>query len=405
MPRPIRCLCWLAALLGGGHTLAAPVGVGPFTVEAVGRRVGAGGFPNTSANPFDRTLVTTYRVLHKGVPVVPPGGPRDDGAPWWDACVLSGAPRPALLLMQHGAVLLSEADGQPRAQELAAPGAARTGWQWLDATQGQPGPVTVVALAPRPAAPCELSGGRWLSVYGQAVVDVQTLTVHRYSLHGTAVLEQLQGHHAAGTPMLAFSPGGTQFVVAGARDKPGETDPARRFEHALIAFDFTHQQGTVLPIDLAAWRLPGAQDIDAAFARRALVWQRTADGRERASLQARRPALWLGKVAGREMRSVSFELQPVLPGMGDVLLRFLETDFGASVSATGPAAAQARIGQLTLSLGFLRTQEQRLSLYHAGDWQLQAQAHVLIERIAEQFNARLSAGEHQLLFVQSPGGT
>lgn len=66
--------------------------VGPFTVQAVERRVGAGGYPNTSGNPFRRTPVTTCRVLHQGVP--------------------------ALLLMHSGAVLLTELGGQPHCRAL-----------------------------------------------------------------------------------------------------------------------------------------------------------------------------------------------------------------------------------------------------------------------------------------------
>ena len=237
-------------------------------------------------------------------------------------------------------------------------------------------------------------------MYAQAVLDVKTLTVHRYTLNSTAVLDQLQRFHAAGKPVLAFSPGGTQFVVAGERDRPGETDPVKRFEHALVAFDFARQRGTVLPIDLAAWRLQGAQDIDAAFARRALGWRRGPDGHEQADLRTDTPLAWLGKVTGREMQSLGFDLQPVLPTMRDVVARFLEAEFQAVVTQTGPGSrTEARFGDLTLSLDFLRPQEQRLSVYHAGDWQRRVQAHALIERIAERFNARLAAGEHQQHFV------
>jgi hypothetical protein len=284
---------WLAALVGASGASGPSsdtLTVGPFTVQAVERKVGAGGFPNTSGNPFRRTPVTGYRVLHKGVPVLPAGSPSDPGAPWWDARVLGNADQPALLLMQTGAVLLTEVGGQPHVQELAAPGSARTTWQWLDAPSGQPGPITVVALAHRPGPPQDLSGGRWLSVYAQAVLDVKTLAVHRYTLTSTAVLDQLQRFYAAGKPLLALSPGGTQFVVAGERDRPGEPDPLKRYEHALLAFDFARQRGTVLPIDLAAWHLQGPQDIDAAFARRVLAWRRGPDGHEQAQLQTTRPA-------------------------------------------------------------------------------------------------------------------
>jgi len=276
---------WLAAALGTGSAAAQVLTVGPFTIEAVERKIGAGGFPNTSGNPFKRTPVTSYRVLHKGQPVLPPGSPPDGGAPWWEARVLTDAPQPALLLMQTGAVLLTETDGQPRVQELAPQNSPRTQWQWLDAAQGQPGSTTIVGLAHRPAEPRELSGGRWLSVYTQAVLDVKTLAVHRYTLNSTAVLDQLQRFYAAERPILALSPGGTQIVLAGERDRPGESDIAKRFEFALVAFDVASQRGTVLPIDLAAWRLNGLQDIDAAFARRVVGWRRGPDGREQPYLR------------------------------------------------------------------------------------------------------------------------
>ena len=285
--RHMALVSWLAGVLGHGVAGAADtLTVGPFTLEAVERKIGAGGFPNTSGNPFKRAPVTTYRVLHKGTPIVPPGTAPDRGAPWWEARVLKGAAQPAVLLMESGAYLLTEANGQPRLQELAQRSAPRPQWQWLDAQQGQPGPVNLVAIAHRPGPPPALAGaGRWLSVYTQAVLDVQTLAIHRYTLNSTEVLDQLQRFYGAEQPVLAFSPGGTQFVVAGFRDRPGEPDIDKRFEHALIAFDFARQQGTVLPINLAEWRLRSPQDIDPAFARRVVGWRRGGDGREHAFLK------------------------------------------------------------------------------------------------------------------------
>jgi hypothetical protein len=59
------------------------------------------------------------------------------------------------------------------------------------------------------------------------VLDTQTLTIHRYTLNSTEVLNQLLRFCAAEKPMLAFSPGGTQFVVANERDRPEELHEAR----------------------------------------------------------------------------------------------------------------------------------------------------------------------------------
>ena len=77
MTRAIRQFVFLSCLAGvfGTGAAAQTLTVGPFTIEAVERKIGAGGFPNTSGNPFKRTPVTTYRVLHKGKPGALPGAP------------------------------------------------------------------------------------------------------------------------------------------------------------------------------------------------------------------------------------------------------------------------------------------------------------------------------------------
>jgi hypothetical protein len=94
--------------------------------------------------------------------------------------------------------------------------------------------MTIVSMAHRPGPPRGFAGGgRWLSIYSKAVLDVQTLAFHRYSLNSSEVLDQLQRFDGAEKPMLAFSPGGTQFVVAGSRDRPDEMDMDKRFDFAL----------------------------------------------------------------------------------------------------------------------------------------------------------------------------
>jgi hypothetical protein len=286
MVRMMALIAWLTGTLGLNSAVADTLTVGPFTLEAVERRISAGGFPNTSGNPFKRRPGTTYRVLHRGKPVVPPGTEPDRGAPWWEVRALDGASQPAALLMESGAYLLTEENGKPRLQELAARGASRRQWQWLDSQQGQPGPVTIVSMAHRPGPPRAFAGGgRWLSIYSKAVLDVQTLTFHRYSLNSSEVLDQLQRFYGAEKPMLAFSPGGTQFVVVGSRDRPDEMDMDKRFEYGLIAFDFARQQGTVLPIDMAGWGFRGAEDIKPEFVNKVIGWRPEPDGREQAYLR------------------------------------------------------------------------------------------------------------------------
>jgi hypothetical protein len=389
----------LALSLGPRAARAQAVEAGPFRIEAVESRVAAGGFPNTSGNPFRRTEITTYRVLHLGRPVPVPGG-GSARAPWWEVRVLGTPAQPALLLMEAGAWLLTAVDDTPQLSPLAPRDGGHAHWQWLDAAGGQPGPVSVVGPAHRPQPLATLAAGRWLAVYARAVIDLRTLQVHRYWLSDSAVLEALQGFYPKASPLLAFSPGATQFVVAAARDRPGEADLERRFEHGLVAFDFQRQRGVALPVDLRRWRLANAQGIDAAFAQRAVAWRQLPDGSEQASLRDPAAEPWQGRLSGREMDSLSYDLQPVGPPMQQVLARFLVSEFGATLAPGSlPGLQQVGIDGLTLLLGFLRPQEQRLSLYYADDWQRRAAAHALIERIAKAFDARLAAGEHQALFI------
>ncbi len=402
--KPLLWLSCIAAWFGAGAAVAQTWTVGPFTVEAVERQIGAGAFPNTSSNPFERRPITLFRVFHNGKQVVPSGTePSRRGGPWWDVRAIAGAPKPALLLMEIGAMLLTEVDGQAHLEELAPRDGSNTQWQWLDSHNGQPSAWEVVGMGHRPAHALQLAGGRWLNVFGRTIVDARTLAVHRYRLNSTAVLDQLGNFYAAGKPVLALSPGGTQFVVKGGRRAPGEVD----FEHALVAFDFVHQKGTVMPIALKRWRLPDERGIDAAFALKVLGWRQGPDGREQAYLRDDLPSQpWLGRLEGREMHALSYRLGPALPTLREVVARFLETEFDAVIARRESSLdlLEVRIENLSLTLGFLRPQEQLLSMYHSGDGRRRAEAEVLIERIAERFNARLAAGEYQHHFVPDEAG-
>lgn len=406
-------LFWiLLGLFGAGQAAAQTWTVGPFTVEAVERRLSSGRFPNISGNPFERTSITNFRVLHKGKPIVPPGTQAKRVPPWFDVRQISGASQPALLLMEVGAWLLTEKDGQPQLQELAPREPTASGWQWLDSRNGQPDTMQVVGLTHRPDHVLELTGGRWLAIFGKTVLDTKTLAVHRFSFNSTQTQEQLQGWSVADERVLAFSPEGTTFVVQASRERPGVDNIDERYESALVAFDFVRQEVDVMPVALGFWRLPNSQCIDAAFAQWVVGWMPGASvikidgllyGSEIARLREdRRAPHWLGRLT--EFKE--YELQPVTPAMQGVFVDFLEHEFAsAMVGAPDPQGGgqEVRIEDLPLHLEMLRPQERRLSLFYLSqshDPAREAHGKALVERIAERFNARLAAGEFQQYFVE-----
>lgn len=86
---------------------------GPFEISTVMKRIGAGGFPNTSANPFARTSVTNFTLKYKGKAVVIESkeGKLDT---FWDAWFLDGAAQPAVLLARRLAVQSVVSSGKQR---------------------------------------------------------------------------------------------------------------------------------------------------------------------------------------------------------------------------------------------------------------------------------------------------
>lgn len=402
MVRKLVLLSWLATLLSPASSALPSLESGPFNVQAVERKIGAGGFPNTSSNPFKKIKVTRYRVSYKGKPFTPLHKSKDPDGSWWQAYLLADAPQPAVLAMELNTLLLTEQDGELKIDELQSRDASQNQWQWLDSEQGQPGPLHQVAISQREQAGLSLSGGRFLNVVGQAVLDTHTLSVARYSLISSQVLERLQGFYIADKPALAFSPGGTRFVILGSRRNHEVDKPGQDFEYALVAFDYQRQVGTLLPIQPHRWHLPDITDVDATFVKRVLAWQTLTDGSELASLRedlALPP--WQGKLLGSKSSSLSYQLKPVRPEMGDVLRSFLETEYAARLESTSAiGTVNLRVGDLVLSLGAYEPDDESVSLLYLDDWQRQQAAFAKIQAIAEHFNTRLADGEYQAYFRQ-----
>ena len=90
-----RLLAALPALMAacgvGSATQRETLQHGPFEIVAEGRRVSAGGFPNTSGNPFRTMEVTSFSVRHQGKPVVVQHGTRQSDR-FWTVLRLPGAP-------------------------------------------------------------------------------------------------------------------------------------------------------------------------------------------------------------------------------------------------------------------------------------------------------------------------
>src|SRR5262245_42962540 len=141
MRRALSLLCAVGVTVGAAHAASPPVVVGPFEIHLLATRIGAGGFPNTTMNPFRTTTISRFRVTYRGKAVAVVDGKNTIGE-FSDARILDGAPRPALLVSEAGAYLLRDDQGRAKVEILAPASDDPVRWQWLDANAGQPGSET-----------------------------------------------------------------------------------------------------------------------------------------------------------------------------------------------------------------------------------------------------------------------
>jgi len=375
-----------------GSRDAPPATAGSLAIETRLRRISAGGFPNTSGNPFARVPVTHFRVLFEGRPVaVDPGGldVEELAAAW----ILDGAPRPAVLAVAAGAYLVSERDGRVETTVLVAPDGDLPGLQWLDARDGQPAEPIEVAIRDARGEPRRLAGGRWLLLARRVLLDVATLESRPVDWWRSA--SELADYNPSNSPVQALSPGGTQIVLVGDRHRDG------RYEHALVVVDLATNRAYAVPFDTAATRFDSIADVTPAWIARTFEWRRTADGGERlAPRPGAVPAPWRGRLVRLGGAMVEYRLPRARPGLLAALRDFIVADLGGRAGAVeeGGNRVALEVEGWPLWLWY-RAEEAELSLFAESNPRGSTDpAYALVERIGESFDAELARGRHQEQF-------
>lgn len=414
MPQPHTPRRWhrLLAALPALPALLAACGIGhaaqretlqhgPFEIVAEGRRVSAGGFPNTSGNPFRTLEVTSFSVRHQGKPVVVQHGPRRTDR-FWAVLRLAGAPQPALLLATTDVHLLTLEGGAPVVRHLdPEPTTGSASLQWLDSHGGQPGPVLQFGIRRTAAAETLLEGGRWL-LGRRSVLDVQTLQLMPWSgwleRSSDSSPQPQAGLNVSGRPALAFAPQRTAFVALGSDDanQPG-----------LLVVDFVHNRRQAVPIDTAATRLREPADATPAWLEHHYAWVRDANGQER--LQPRpkpAPWPWQGRVIPFGGEFVEYRIGPMGAAGLAAMRQWLDQAFAGGTWVADPtlsSAPQPTVWQPPGSSVRIRVVQGdgHVTVYQATALteNRSAEGRAWVERIGQAWDAELRSGRHEALFT------
>lgn len=392
---------------GAPETLLASVGA--FEIRVKARRLSSGRFPNLAANPFEKVTVSDFRIYHQGVRQKAPMA--GDGAEdtFWEALVLDGAPRPALVLATSAVYLMHEQEGRVRVEQLSPGGDGTATLQWIDGPGDRPGPVHPVSHRDCAREPRQFQGGRYLLVNARTVLDVATLTHWTLSRGNPVALQQvLQGYYGDWIPRW-LSPGRTQFAFVGSRlreDSPGLPG----HEYALIVEAFRAGRCRLLPFDAVRTRFHVPQDAPSSWFDRWFAhhfrWRQDSDGEERLDLREGVPPLpWCGLLRrDGQGRATRYDLERAAPSLGPALEAFLQRDFGSRRLAReelpgGFTQTTLDLGPCTLHLRYASSPVPVLTLDAAPQAPPTPDAAALLERIATRFEAELAQGRHQTHFL------
>lgn len=376
---------------------------GPFEILAQGRRIGTGAFPNNSGNPFGTMEVTGFGVRYKGQPVTI-AQEKGTLARFWRVVRLVDAPRPALLVSTTDFHLITEDNGQLVTRSIGMPSTSLAEYQWLDADKGQPTePRTFGIEKVDLDAGTRLQGGRWLRLSHHSVLDIKELRV--YPVQPWIDYRRgvpFGGLNTGGTRVRALSPGQTQFVTVGSGE---DHDHNGERYNALLVVDIPTGKAYGLLLDRTRHRYMESDDVTPAWVDHYFRWTRDAQGVERLVPRTdARPLPWLGKFTTFTGGSVEFRMKPVKPGMGPIVVRFIQDRLGGrpapdwldprndrGVTFTVPGCSHV----IAISL-----REAELGVFSpASKTGTHRDCSDVIRRLGELFNAELARGAWQTAFV------
>jgi hypothetical protein len=404
MSRALFSLCVAALAVGSAHAAPAPVVAGPFEIRLVPTRIGAGGFPNTTMNPFRTTTISRFRVTYRGKPVAVVDGKNTIGE-FADARILAGASRPALLVSEAGVYLLHDEQGQARIDVLAPASDDAVRWQWLDANGGQPGPEAGPKLRDATGEALTEQGGRLLLVNRTRVLDIESLRHYPIRVNATEPVQAMGGYNVGNDAARMLSPGRSQLVMVGSRRGPSTVE-----EYALVVADFITGGVYGLPLDDRALRLESPVDVTPAWIGHYFEWTREPGGGERLRPRTGAPPLpRLGRFA-RSGPMVEYRLVPTRPAMYETFVTFLRGQYGGrdgsspAGSGDGPRQKTLTVQDQVLHVRYRADDRTTLLYADLGNGPLPTAAYALIERIGAGFNEALARGQYQDLFEDSPSG-
>lgn len=373
----------------------------------------------TYENEYTSMLDVVYGVHYQGEPITIPGVTTQRyNAITTVTLPQTGSPN-ALIINADIAedashfYLLYEGEGQIKTLPLCA-SADHAPVDWLDQTTNTMTNTVEYRSRDWFTQRQSLTGGRWLLLGDECVLDLQTLTLYPVDLpspHGDADTVTLDGSHLP----VGFSPDQQSFVRVGWLDvhTPAYTHLGKVLH--LIVYNFTNGEYYTLLVNRQQMRYntqptyyEQMDDINAAWLDHHFVWERTADGNERLTPRTDFTPWPLRGWRTGEGTDMNYHLAPVKAEMLDKLADFLAQEFQAKRLTTDHSdesgairtSIDFQIGEQPLTITYSRDEYSTPSL---SMWQPSSTTpgEPLVEAISRRFDALLQTGVYDALFDEA----
>jgi hypothetical protein len=378
-----------AKKISDGHAAS-----GPFEIRWDVESSRSGAWFNNGGDFNAQQYTSYFSVYYKGKLIEVPTK-KENAKYFWQALFLKDASQPAVLIGTHSMYLVTENNGEPKVTPLHEQDGNFATFQWLDSENGQPGPAERVYLGDDSARDRFLSGGHYLMVNNQVVLDVKNLKVYPIEVNTYERVKALDDYNAYNSPLIGLSPGGTQMIMIGSRSNP---ENRLLFQYALVMIDFLTNEAYAVPFNRTETRFFSIWDGTPAWLTTYFEWKKDKTGRDQLVKRTfHKLPNWQGRFSNDHFtgKVSQYKLIPVKASMLEAYFEFLETHYEVTevrrkeMPDFGTKSIHLKINGTELLLYF-QQEEQSLSL--SGD------AEGVIEPFGKDFDAEMAKGKYQEYF-------
>jgi hypothetical protein len=382
----IVIVIYFVSCSGKGGSSVEVIEYPPFTIKkknSYGSRFDI----NTNSRRDDSR--SNYSIYYKDKEVVLPEIlNKNTGVPGlWKAYILNDAPQPTLLVGSKSVYLITEENHQAKITPVSEGKSDFASFQWLDIQQGQPGHKEELYASDDTDKSCKYSGGRYLLVNRDVVLDIQTLSLFPFQIRGSQTNEFYSNH------VIGFSPDHEKIVFMASK-YVGED------QFAIVTCQYKTNDSRAILFNRTETRLHEPYEADSEWLSTYFEWIEVAPGSfELSKIQYETLPPWEGYFE----RQGKYALSPVKVEMLDVFANFIKEylqipDHDVRRSAYADQRNyNFNVGENEVKLSFLSGQ----TVYFSDSISDKDEegCKKIFKRVGEAFNKKLRNGEYQSLFT------